>query len=306
MLFEYLKQVRRFLHDGNAALVAEEDLVSYVNRARRELAGRTQAVRVLTPISAPIVAINVINGGSGYTAPVVVITGPDAPSGTRAFPLGAQATATAIVSGGVIIGVEVVYGGDGYFQPTVAIVDPTGTGAEVAAVTSPTNLTQNGQEIYNFSDIDLTRFPGVGSIFAVKSVSILYANQRYSLSVYSFSTYQAKIRLYPYQYYYVPTVGAQYGQGTSGSFYLYPISSQPYQMEWDCFCLPIDLTTDQSFEAIPQPWQDAIPWGAAALAFAELQNLNASEYYSKKFDDYIHKYSGIARPGRASNIYGRW
>lgn len=306
MLFEYLRQTRRFLKDANMALVAEEDLISYCNRVRREIAGRTQCVRVLTPISAPIVSIAVTDGGTGYTAPVVSITPPDAPSGTRAFPLGAQATATATVVGGVITAINVTYGGDGYFQPQVTITDAHGTGATATALTSPTNITQNGQEIYNFSDMDLSRFPGVGQIFAVKSISLLYANYRYSVAVYSFSTYQAKVRQYPYQYYYVPTIGAQYGQGVNGSMYLYPIASQPYQMEWDCFCLPQDLISDQSVEAIPQPWQDAIPWGMASLAFAELQNLNASKYYSDKMDDYIHKYSGIARPGRASNIYGRW
>lgn len=307
MLFEYVKQVRRFLRDGNMALVAEEDIVSYINRARRELAGRTQCLRVLTPISAPIVTIAVTAGGSGYSnSPTVTISVPDAPDGSPAFPLGAQATATATVVAGVITAIAVNYGGNGYFQPTVTITDSTGTGATAVATTSLLNETSNGQEVFTFENIDLSRFPGVESIFAVKSVSILYANQRYSLSVYSFSTYQAKIRLYPYQYYYVPTIGAQYGQGTNGSFYLYPVASQPYQMEWDCFCMPQDLITDQSVEAIPQPWQDAVPWGATSLAFAELQNLNASEYYSKKFDDYIHKYSAIARPGRASNIYGRW
>jgi hypothetical protein len=305
-LFDYMRQVQRFVRDSTQMYVDPEDIRDYVNRARRELAGRTQCIRVLTPIAGAVTQIQVNSGGSGYTNPTVSISLPDAPDGSAAFPLGAQASATAVVIGGAIVSINVTFGGYGYFQPVVTITDPTGTGATATALTSPINVTANGQEVYAFNNIDLSRFPGVGPIIAVKSVSILYANQRYSLSIYSFSTYQAKIRLYPYQYYYVPTVGAQYGQGANGSFYMYPVASQPYQMEWDCFCYPQDLLDDNSVEAVPLPWTDAVPWGATSYAFAELQNLNAAEYYSKKFDDYIAKYSLIARPGRASNIYGRW
>ena len=306
MLNEYLQQVRRFVNDPNEQLLNEHDLISYINRARREIALRTQSIRVLTPIYGAVDSVMVTSGGTGYSAnPTITFSTPDAPPGNATDPMGASAVATATVVSGVITAISVQYGGDGYFQPTITITDATGTGATAVAITSPTNITQNGQEIYNFSDVDLTRFPGVASIFFVKSVNILYANYRYSLANYGFSAYQAFIRQYPNLYYYVPVVASQYGQGTNGSMYLYPIASQPYQLEFDCFCLPQDLISNASVEALPAPWTDAVPWKAAELAYAELQNLNASAYYAKRFEDYIHMYSGAARPGRATNIYGR-
>jgi hypothetical protein len=169
-------------------------------------------------------------------------------------------------------------------------------------------VTQGNQEVYPFSGASpaLAQYPGVGEIFVVNSVSFIYANYRYSLPVYPFSVYQSHVRQYPQQYLFVPTIAAQYGQGANGSIYFYPIPSTIYQFEWDCFCLPTTLTDDYQPEAIAKPWDDAVPIGAAVYAYEEMQNLNAAMYYQKKFDEYVHRYSAWARPGRQTNPYGRW
>ena len=230
-LFEYQREITTLIHDSNQQFVDPEDLIRWINRARREIAMRAQCVRVLTPISGSVLSIAVTNAGSGYTAPVVTITAPDSPSGAPPYPGGLQATASATVIGGQIVSINIIHGGYGYFQPTVTITDPHGTGATAVASITSINQTVTNQEVYPFSAIDLSPFPGVAEIYAVRSVSILYANYRYSLAIYDFSTYQARIRQYPQQYSYVPVVGAQFGQGSSGSFYMYPIASQALQSE---------------------------------------------------------------------------
>jgi hypothetical protein len=206
-----------------------------------------------------------------------------------------------------VIGVNVVFGGAGYWQPQVTINDPTGTGA-TATVSQMTFINQlaGAQEVYPFANVSFAQFPGVQGIICVKSVSLIYSNYRYSLPCYSFSTYQALIRQYPFQYQYVPTFCAQYGQGSNGSFYMYPLPSQPYQLEWDCICYPSDLSTDQDVEAIPLPWTDGVPYFAAHLAMLELQNANSARMYLELFEKQTHTYSNAARPGRITNPYGRW
>ncbi len=301
-----MKQTQRFLRDSRQEYVDPGDLIEYINRARREIAMRAQCLRVLTPISGSLTQIDVIAGGHGYTAPTVTVTPPDFPSGTLPYPNGLQALANITASGGSITSINLDNGGYGYFQPQVVINDPHGTGATASARISTFNELQQGQEVYPFSLIDLSPFPGVDSIYMVKSVSLIYANYRYSLPMYSFSTYQAMIRQYPFQYQYVPTFGSQFGQGTSGSFYLYPLPSQAYQMEWDSLCLPSDLLTDQDVEALPRPWTEAVPYFAAHLAFLELQNFNSAMGYLKLFDQYVTRYGTYARPGRVSNPYGRF
>jgi hypothetical protein len=307
-LFDYQKQTQRLLRETKQDLINPENLVNYINRARREVAMRTQCIRVLTQSSAPIVTASVVAGGTGYNASLttVSITTPDFPSGTGAFPNGAQATAIPIVQSGSIAAVDISYGGSGYFQPIATITGPSGSGASVTLMTGPINQLNVGQETYAFSGIYLGTNPGVKSVFAVQSISVIYANYRYSLPVYSFSIYQGMVRQYPYQYQYVPTFASQYGQGTSGSFYVYPLPSEVYQYELDCYCLPQDLRTNQDYEVIPDPWTDAIPYFAVHLGFLELQNMNVAKFYLDLFEKQLGIYSHSARIGRAVNPYGRY
>ncbi len=305
----YLKQVQRLLREQKQEFSNPEDLLSYVNLARREVAGRTQCIRRLTPISGQVVQADVVTGGHGYVNPVATITTPDFPSGVLPSPGGRQATAGVAMSGGVVTDVNINDGGDGYFQPLVTITDSAGpgTGATARLTISPINTLNIGQEVYNFSDIFIGNWPGVDSVHAIKSASVIYANYRYSLPMYAFSTYQSMIRNYPFNYVYVPTFCSQFGQGAGGSFFAYPLPSQIYQWEFDCFCLPEDLLLDNSIpEAIPQPWTDAVQYMAVQLAYQELQNWNAAAFYEKQFDKRTLGYSSNARPGRAVNPYGRY
>jgi hypothetical protein len=306
--FEYLKQTQRFLREQKQMFENPNDLLVYINRARREVAARTQCIRRLTPISGQVVSSVVTAGGSGYVNPVATITTPDWASGTLPSPNGRQATAGVEMNGGVITGVTINDGGDGYFQPQITITDGSGTGAVVTAQVSPINTLNLGQEVYNFSDIYVGNWPGVDSVYAVKGVSVIYAQYRYSLPMYAFSVYQAMVRQYSSAtYQYVPSFASQYGQGAGGSFYFYPVPSQTYQVEFDCFCLPTDMLLDNSIpEPIPLPWTDAVPYMAAQLAFQELQNFNSAKFYEQQFDKMTLGYSQHARVGRAVNPYGRY
>jgi hypothetical protein len=157
------------------------------------------------------------------------------------------------------------------------------------------------------SQVDLSTFPGVGSIYWARRASIIFSNWRYSVRVYSFTTYNAQIRTFPSQYLYAPFFCAQFGRGTGSSLYLYPLPSQQYQLELDCQCLPSDLIDDTSPEAIPLPFTEAVPYFMAHLGFLELQNYNAAQYYLKLFDEYVSRYQKYSLPGNQIDPYGgRW
>lgn len=306
-LFEHMQTTQRFLRDYKQEIENPVDLIAYINRGRREVAMRAWCLRALTPIAGACTSVDVTSAGSAYSSsPTVSITAPDFPSGLAPNPGGAQATATAIVQAGTIAGVNISYGGSGYFQPQITITDATGSGFSGSVVVTGVNALIANQEVYPFSGVDLSFFPGYESVYMIRSISIIYANYRYSLPVYDFSTYQAKIRQFPFQYTYVPTFASQFGQGTSGSFYVYPFPSQNYQYELDCFCLPQDLVSKDSVEAIPEPWVHAVPYYAAHLAFLELQNYNVAKMYSDLYEKKVMDYSRFARPGRAINPYGRY
>jgi hypothetical protein len=306
-LHDYQQDVQRLLREQKQILANPTDLTRYINRARREVAMRSQAIRFLTTISAPIVSCEVTAGGTGYTNPTVTISDPDFPSGAVSNPNGRQATALATVQAGVIVGIDITDGGDGYFQPLVTITDSTGSGATAELTIGPITSLNAGQEQYKFSDIDVSAMPGVGAVYFVRSASIIYSNYRFSLPSYSFSVYQSRIRNYPAgAYQYVPTFMSQFGQGVGGSLFFFPLPSQQYQIELDCSCLPSDLVTNQSVEALPEPWTDAVMYFAAHFAMLEMQNLNAAKGYLELYEKFAQRYSDYSRAGRVTNPYGRW
>ncbi len=90
-------------------------------------------------VSSGVQSITVDNGGSGYvTAPTVVITDVER--------IGSGATATAVISGGVVTSITVTNAGSNYqAPPNVELVSATGTGAQATAVLS-TPTQPNGSD----------------------------------------------------------------------------------------------------------------------------------------------------------------
>ena len=304
-LFRYLQDTQRWLREQNQTFENPDDLIAYINRARRLIALQTQCIRVLTPSSGFITGYNVLTPGSGYTTPTITVNAPDFPSGALPYPNGLQATAQATVLGGQIAAIDPLVGGYGYFQPgNVTITDPVGTGATAAPIVQGVNLLNQGQEVYPFSGIDLSANPGCDSVYAVRGISIIYSGYRYSLECLAWSRYQL-YRAYPYLYQNTPAICSQMLQGTSGNFYFYPLPSQPLQAEWDCQCLPSDLIDDTSVEAIPAPWGDCVAYAACHYAFLELGNLNASKFFMDLYGKNLLMYSQSTRIGRSINVYGR-
>jgi hypothetical protein len=304
-LWDYQKQVERLVRDQRQEIINTDDIKEYINRARREVAMRAQCLVALPPISGQIISGSIVSGGSGYTNPTVVITAPDFPSGYPPFPNGAQATATATVSSGSITAVNIGYGGQGYYQPQITITDPTGSGASIAPQMSYINQFIPNQELYPFSSINLSMFPGFKSVYYIRSISVLYSNYRYSMIVPSFSTYQALLRNFPQQFDYVPFFCAQLGRGTASQLFFYPLPSQSYQIEAVCLCLPSDLTDNQSYDPLPDPFTDAVPYLALFFCYNEMQNFNIARYYQEQFDMWMKRYSTYASPGTVINRYGR-
>lgn len=75
----------------------------------------------------------------------------------------------------------------------------------------------------------------------------------------------------------VPDTGApkdwsQFGQGSTGNFYIDPIPDIVYSLTCDCVCYPNDLDgTDDEIDAVPKLWDEAVPYFAAYLALLAAQ-----------------------------------
>lgn len=275
MLNTYLKQTQRLLNDPKQQIFNVNDLIDYINLARGQVATDGKCVRLLLS-GGTITALAVNSGGTGYSGTATVTI-----SGS-----GQQATATATIAGGAISTVTLTNGGWGYITGTTTTVTAAGSGGGTNATFTTTIdnslTTVAGQEVYQFSTANTLAAltSGVSKIIGVYSVACAWganAAMKPILNPMIWSEFQAYLRAYNTGMESYPTIWSQYGQGVSGSIYLWPLPSQASQMDWDCYCLPTDLTSDTTTEIIPYPWTDAVPYYAAYLAYSGQQKLLEAE-----------------------------
>lgn len=289
VLSDYVTQTRLNLNDPQAQFYASTSITSWINQARLRIAAEGQCIRILPLSSSSFTSITVTAPGSGYTSAFVTISAPDA------FGAGfVQATATATVVAGEVTAINVTNPGTGYVNIPIITITGDGAGAIATGNLSAAVKTAVGQEVYNFStwnSIIQANNPGVQSIIGVQTISVSWGSQKPTLDHVSWSDIQAYLRAYNIGYLNYPTVWAQYGQGVSGSAYLWPIPAVITQLDVDCYCLPITLASDSDIEAIPYPWTDAVPYYAAYLAFLNAQRKDDARYY-------LGEYKRIMTEGR--------
>lgn len=264
-LSEYIQAVRDTLRDPNANFYSNTDLTRWINRARKQVAKVGECVRILPPSTAQVSSLTITSGGSDYVAtPTVTIGAPDG-----AALVNATATATAGIGGGAVTSLTVTSGGAGYVETPEVTIEGVGTDASAMAILTPRIATVANQEKYTFASLNsviqaLT--PGAGDILGIQSVSVSQGAMKPTLEYMPFTAFQAYLRSYPYLRTW-PTVWSQYGQGTLGSFYVYPVPVQVTQMDVDCFCSVADLSVSQTVDLIPDPWGEAVIFYAAHLAY---------------------------------------
>lgn len=281
-LSAYIAQTQRLLNDRAGNFYNTSDLTVYINDARRIIAAEGQCVRVLPPSTGSIASLTVASGGIGYVAPVVTISGPDG------YGVGfINATATATMVGGVITGLTVTNAGTGYVNiPTVTITDSAGSGATAVATLTAFLTTIANQEVYTFAAASVfaaAANPGVASIIALQTVAVSWGSQKPVLVQYDWSGFQAYCRSINLASTNYPNVWAQYSQGVNGSIYMFPIPAETLQMDWDCYCLPVDLTSDTTPEAIPYPWTRPIAHYAAYIAYQSAQRRDDASYQQSEY-----------------------
>jgi hypothetical protein len=64
-----------------------------------------------------------------------------------------------------------------------------------------------------------------------------------------------------------PAVWSVFNDGPVGEIWMFPVPSQYLEIELDVSAAPIDLYSDNDYDAIPYGFQEALKYGAAAVAF---------------------------------------
>jgi len=171
------------------------------------------------------------------------------------------------------------------------------------------NQTVANQEVYSFSTVNTliqATSPGVQGIIGVITIAVNQGAVKPVLQQCAWSDFQAQLRSYNTGLTGWPTTWAQYGQGTLGSVYVWPKPSAAYPMDWDCYCLPIDLQSESSVEAIPYPWTDAVPYFAAYLAYSNAQRPADADRMYAQYEKFMTRATAMPNQVMVPDFYGAW
>lgn len=263
-LAAYQSLTRFYLHDPSAQAYSTTDVNTAINQARRRVAADGECVRSLLS-GGVVTSLTISNPGSGYSGTATVtFTG-----------AGAQTFATATIGGGQVTSITLVRGGWGWVagNPVVTVTGSGGgTNAVIAATVDNSASTVPQQELINYSTLNTLAAltPGIRSVIGINSVACQWgAGSVYKplLQRRSWSWFQANARVYSIAAMNFPAYWSKYGQGSKGSFYLFPIPSQVMSMDLDAICLPIDLVDDTTVEAVPEMFTDAVAYYAARQCY---------------------------------------
>jgi hypothetical protein len=123
------------------------------------------------------------------------------------------------------------------------------------------------QESYSFqwaSQYIAKQYKGIKGISDVCNVAVSWGGAwRPVMNWLPWEDFQAYLRSWNVGVTSWPSVWATNGDGENQNLWLYPVPSIVSEMEWDCICVPTPIYSDEDFDAIPQPFQNAVRYRAA-------------------------------------------
>lgn len=292
-LSDYILQCQELLHDLSNVDWTTQEYTNAVNAGRKRVALDTHCVRRLFstyvapnqyggstianqetyPLTGGVMGVKLVAGGSAYVTPVVTIGAP--PAG------GTQATASAVVTSGVITQINITNWGLGYITtPTVTITDAGGgTGASGTAI-------------------------AMINVIDIKAVSPIWGVERWTGSWMAWGPYQAFCRANTSQFRY-PGVWTVFWE--MAQLYLYPVPDQPYGLDIEAVTTPNNLVNVGDVDTqILDPVSDAVQFWAAHLLVMKLQEMGKADYFEKHYDRRMSQILATKQSTRVSNMYNNF
>lgn len=145
---------------------------------------------------------------------------------------------------------------------------------------------------------------GVKGISDVMQVSASWGGSvRPALDWKPFDELQAYARAYATLVTSYPYYWSVLNDGENGEVWLFPVPSFAMEMEWLIFCVPIDLASDNDFDAIPEGFQNSIKWYAAAMAYMSSQRPEMAGVHFSAFLDSLGVSRFAADGGKTPSYY---
>jgi hypothetical protein len=147
-------------------------------------------------------------------------------------------------------------------------------------------------------------YAGVDKIIDVGTVSVSWgASPLPALAWLPWDDLQAYARAYATLVTSYPYYWSVLNDGEHGEVWLFPVPSQQTWMEWDVYCAPKDINTDDDYDAVPPGFRNAVKFGATAMALRGKRLYADAEYMDGKFNERLFTGSVARDRGKVPNYY---
>ncbi len=167
------------------------------------------------------------------------------------------------------------------------------------------------QRKYNLVDLDTgdATINGIGGVLKVNSIMYGVGDGFLPMSPQAWEWFQTYKMAKAVPDTGAPEEWAQYGQGSTGNFYIDPIPDVVYTLTCDTVCFPTDLDgTDDEVDAIPKYWDDAVPYFAAYLALLSAQTQQRSadaNMMMERYGFFVDRARQFSNPRQAEYLYSQ-
>lgn len=267
-LTAYLGATQRLLHDTAGQRYSTTDLTIYINQARSQLALEGECVRFLYGLDGMYTLTGTFTAGSATIGGIADTSGLQIGWGLYGNNIANNSTIIGLTNNTVIMSSNALGNGTNTFSTQIQ--------------------TTANQEIYPLpTNVALPQ--GILNVVQVRSIAVNFGgsqgSNQYMLEQTDFSELQAYYRFYGPNLVGNPAKWARY----NNNIYLRPVPSQAYPMQWDTICSVINLVDDNTVDALPYPFTDAVPYYAAYLALMNSQRAQDADNMFKLYEQFAKR-----------------
>jgi hypothetical protein len=281
-LSQLLNDTSALLNDMNYSFISQNQLTRWINTSRRNAAKRTGCVRRL------------ITGQSAFGASAQNNVAVPSAAQPGALPGG--------FSNGTYPNGNTTYGdfnqdyNQDYNVNYSYYPNPPPYYSIAYGAINNTCMTIPGVERYPyigfFNNFLKAQYAGVDKVLDTIACAVNWGGTtRPNLDWMPWDEFQAYCRAYAVLNMSYPAVWSVFNDGPQGEIWMFPVPSQYNEIELDVTCQPLDLVDDTTFDAIPDGFQEALKYGAAAVAFESSGRFMQAQAMEDRFADSL----GIAR-----------
>ena len=281
-LSQLLNDTSAILNDMNYSFISPQQLTRWINTSRRNAAKRTGCVRRL------------ITGQSAFGASAQNNVAVPSAAQPGALPGG--------LSNGTYPNGNTTYGdfnqnyNQDYNVNYSYYPNPPPYYSIAYGAINNTCMTIPGVERYPyigfFNNFLKAQYAGVDKVLDTIACAVNWGGTtRPNLDWMPWDEFQAYCRAYAVLNMSYPAVWSVFNDGPQGEIWMFPVPSQYNEIELDVTCQPLDLIDDTTFDAIPDGFQEALKYGAAAVAFESSGRFAQAQAMEDRFADSL----GIAR-----------